>query len=301
MKYSFMVIAILVMVTACHRTIVPAAVPLNNTEISNANGQIMLLGKASLSTLQWPNYKPWFDASYQSYQVDQVVTEQLKKELLNKRMDIFLGTWCGDSKREVPRMLKILEGAGMDTGRINLLFVDNATETYKQSPQREEKGRNIHHVPTFILYDGINELGRIVESPVISLEKDLQAILQKKGYQPNYRAIEYWIRQISLRKEKMSIAALQSLAITLRSICRHNGEFNTYGYVLLAAKEYVEALNVFTLNTLLYPENAGVFDSLGEALEKLGDRKSAIAAYEKVLLLKPGDENATARLAALKK
>lgn len=301
MKYSFMVIAILVMVIACHRTIVPATVPVNNTEISNANGQIMLLGKAPLSALQWPNYKPWFDASYQSYQVDQVVTEQLKKELRNKRMDIFLGTWCGDSKREVPHMLKILEGAGMDTGKINLLFLDNATATYKQSPKREEKGLNIHHVPTFILYDGMNELGRIVESPVISLEKDLQAILQKKGYQPNYRAIEYWIRQISLRKEKMSIAVLQSLVITLRSICRHYGEFNAYGYVLLAANEYVEALNVFTLNTLLYPENAGVFDSLGEALEKMGDRKAAIAAYEKVLLLKPGDANAAARLAALKK
>ena len=46
----------------------------------------------------------------------------------------------------------------------------------------EEVGKNIHRVPTFIFLHGNKEIGRIVESPVVSLEKDMIAILEKKSY-----------------------------------------------------------------------------------------------------------------------
>ncbi|MES2003904.1 MAG: hypothetical protein V4450_05240 [Bacteroidota bacterium] len=299
MKTIFMVAAICVMAAACHRTILPAVTPVVNTEIKNESGQTILAGHASLSALQLPAYKSWFDNSYNSYATDAAVAAQLKPLLQNKRMDVFLGSWCGDSKREVPHMIKLLQAAGMDTAKLSLIFVDNSTTNYKQSPQHEEKGLGIHHVPTFILYDERKELGRIIESPVVSLEKDLLAILQQ-SYQPNYRAIDYWTKQVATRKKAMTDEELQSLANTLKPLCRHYGEFNAYGYVQLAAGEKVEALNVFKLNTFIYPETAGVFDSLGEALAKLGDKAGAITAYEKVLVLKPGDANAMERVRMLK-
>lgn len=301
MKYRFMVAAVMVMAIACHRATLPAiTTPLNNTEVTNANGQTILLGHASLSVFQKPGYKNWFDEFYQSYSVDSALANRITPLLKNKRMDIFLGSWCADSKREVPRMLKILEKAGMDTGKITLVFVDNATNTYKQSPQHEERGRGIHHVPTFILYDAAGEMGRIVESPEVSLEKDLLSILQKESHQPKYRAIAYWQQQVNTRKQVMKTEELQNLVQTLKPLCLHYGEFNAYAYVLLAANENAEALNVFTLNTLIYPDNAAVFDSLGEALEKLNDKNGAITAYEKALLLKPGQTNAMNRLKVLK-
>jgi predicted Zn-dependent protease len=84
-------------------------------------------------------------------------------------------------------------------------------------------------------------------------------------------------------------------------LCTHYGELNSYGYVLLAAKKNTEALNIFKLNTLIYPENAGTFDSLAEAWERTGDKAAAIRNYEKVLQLKPGNERAMMKIAELKK
>ena len=298
--------AIMVMVAACQHTILPVTSPVStpvaNTEIQNSSAQTIIAGHTFHSILQQPVYKTWFDKSYETYIVDTNTVQHLQPLVKNNTsMDIFLGSWCGDSKREVPRMLKILQLAGMDTSKVSLIFVDNSLATYKQSPAHEERNRNIHHVPTFIVYESNREAGRIVESPVISLEKDLLAILDHKGYIPNYRAISYWVNNINRRDKPMSDEALQKKAAILKPFCRHYGEFNAYGYVQLAAKNNAEALNVFRLNTLIYPETAGVFDSLGEALAKTGDKVGAIAAYQKVLALKPGDANAVKMLADLLK
>ncbi len=294
-----MVAAILVMAAACEHAIVPVKTPITNNEIKNESGQTILAGHASVSILEQPNYKTWYDKSYNAYTIDTVTGKQIQSDFKNKSMDIFLGSWCGDSKREVPRMLKVLQYAGIDTARVNLIFVDNSTTTYKQSPQHEEKEKNIHHVPTFIIYDGNKEMGRIVESPIVSLEKDMLSILNRQPYTPNYKAIGYWYSKIKKRDTKMSAEQLQSLVAEVKPLCKHYGELNTYGYVLLAAKKNTEALNVFRLNTLIYPETARVFDSLGEALARTGDKPGAIQAYEKVLALKPGDENAKKMLKSI--
>jgi len=42
---------------------------------------------------------------------------------------------------------------------------------------------------------------------------------------------------------------------------------------------------------LTNPENENVFNSLGEAWTGIGNKTEAINAYEKVLVLKPTDEN----------
>jgi len=296
-----MVAVILVLTVACHRATVPATTPIINTEIKNASGQLILAGHASPSAMQQPNYKAWFDKSHESYTIDTPAVQQLKPLLKNKSVEIFLGSWCGDSKREVPRMLKILSNADVDTANVSLIFVDNSTTSYKQSPQHEEKDKNIHHVPTIIMYDGKKEMGRIIESPMASLEKDMLAILEHKTYQPNYKAIDYWRTNIKTREKDMTDEELQSLVATLKPLCKHSGEFNAYGYMQLAAKNTNEALNVFKLNTMIYPDNAGLFDSLGEAWATVGNKPAAITAYEKVLALKPADENAKKKIEALKR
>ena len=307
MKNIFMVAVIVLMTAACQHTILPVATvepvstPVANTEIINASGQTIATGHTWHSILQQPAYKPWFDKNYESYVVDTNTVKQLSTAIANTSVDIFLGSWCGDSKREVPRMIRILEQAGIDTAKIALIFVDNSADRYKQSPGHEERNRNIHHVPTFIIYNNNKETGRIVETPVTSLEKDLQAILTGQTYTPNYKAINYWVSHVNNRQKKLGNAQLQEMAATIKPLCKHYGEFNAYGYTQLAAKNNQEALNVFRLNTLMYPAAAGVFDSLGEALAKTGDKAGAIVAYEKVLALTPSDENAKKMLESLKK
>ena len=93
-----------------------------------------------------------------------------------------MGTWCKDSRREVPRIYRILDAVGFYEPRLTLINLDRE----KSSPGKEESDLNIHHVPTVILYNNGNEIGRIIEYPVQSLEEDMVAILNGKNYTPNY-------------------------------------------------------------------------------------------------------------------
>lgn len=70
-------------------------------------------------------------------------------------------------------------------------------------------------------------------------------------------------------------------------------EINSWGYQLLEQEKKNEALQVFQLNTLLFPNSANVYDSYAETLESLGNRKEAIINYKKSLELNPKNTNAS--------
>ncbi|HRI33659.1 MAG TPA: tetratricopeptide repeat protein, partial [Saprospiraceae bacterium] len=59
------------------------------------------------------------------------------------------------------------------------------------------------------------------------------------------------------------------------------------GYDLLLSGHLKEALELFRLNTELFPNIANCWDSYGEALLKGGHEKAALAAYEKALSINP--------------
>ncbi|WP_027388851.1 serine hydrolase domain-containing protein [Chryseobacterium gregarium] len=69
-------------------------------------------------------------------------------------------------------------------------------------------------------------------------------------------------------------------------------EVNAWGYQLLGMGKKDEALSVFRLNTLLFPNSANGYDSYGEILETVGRRKEAVLNYRKSLELNPGNTNA---------
>ena len=160
--------------------------PVKNQVVKAKNGSEMLLGNCNRNCLLQKPFSEWFEKNYNDYKVDSSQTDALGKLFKKKHITIFMGTWCGDSKREVPRMFKILDASGVKENQITLIMVSNESDMYKQSPQHEEKGLNILRVPTFIISEGAVEIGRIIESPKQSLEKDLIQILEKKNYIPNY-------------------------------------------------------------------------------------------------------------------
>lgn len=160
--------------------------PINNHEVINENGQPILLGHCSISAFQKDNFKDWYNANYNSFVIDTATVELIKPLLKKKRITIFMGTWCGDSKQQVPRMIKMLLAAGFDTSHLSIITVGNDAEMYKKSPQGEEIGLNIRRVPTIIIYNKKKEIGRFIEFPVVSLEKDILRILLQDGYIPNY-------------------------------------------------------------------------------------------------------------------
>jgi len=157
-----------------------------NSEIIAANGQPFLVGKITIKGLQQPPYNSWYTANLENYEVDESLTPYLKPKLQGIDILLFLGTWCGDSKRQVPRFIKILEATDFDMERLQLVALDRRKEFFKKSPTGEEKGLSIIKVPTIIFYKNGQEINRIVERPIDSLEEDMWAILNGQEYLPNY-------------------------------------------------------------------------------------------------------------------
>lgn len=75
--------------------------------------------------------------------------------------------------------------------------------------------------------------------------------------------------------------------------------FNEVGYDLLRQKRYMDAVEIFTYNTKLFPESANAYDSLGEAYLQSGDRNNALVQYKKALELNPGLASAIKMVAEL--
>lgn len=142
----------------------------------------MLKGKILRIDLLDAPYGTWFKENFNAYAVDKNMAETFRDALTDLDIVIFLGTWCSDSKREVPKIFKILDYLAIPPERIRLVAVDRD----KISPDQDEEGFNIHHVPTVIFYlEGI-EMGRFIEEPFGSLEKDFADILLGEPYIPRY-------------------------------------------------------------------------------------------------------------------
>lgn len=117
-----------------------------------------------------------YNIEYPSYKPNDTLVAQVKNLIGGVRCVIVLGTWCGDSKEQVPRFLKIIDQTGVNFDKLDFYCVDRQ----KVAPGMELKTTyNIEKVPTFIFYRNDKEIGRIIETPQISLEKDLYDILAK--------------------------------------------------------------------------------------------------------------------------
>jgi 3-oxoadipate enol-lactonase len=75
---------------------------------------------------------------------------------------------------------------------------------------------------------------------------------------------------------------------------------NLLGYQYLQSSKIEEAIELFKLNVLAYPDSANTYDSLGEAYMINGDKELAIQNYNKSLKLDPNNKNAVEMLKRLK-
>lgn len=143
---------------------------------------VMLIGKANRKGLQMDAFKDWFVPGYEDYKADPETFNKLKPFLKDISITIFMGTWCEDSHRDVPHLYKILDRAAFDESKLTLITVSEE----KTTPQGFENEYDITNVPTIIFYKDEKELGRIVEYPIETLEKDMLAILSGKDYKHAY-------------------------------------------------------------------------------------------------------------------
>ncbi len=143
---------------------------------------IMLLGKANKEGLLQDPFRIWFAEGFKNYNSDPKTIEKLKPLLKNVDIKVFMGTWCEDSQREIPHLYSILEATDFNESQLTIIAVSEEKDT----PQNYEAGQNIEYVPTIIFSREGKEMGRIVESTVESLEKDMVAILSGADYKHTY-------------------------------------------------------------------------------------------------------------------
>jgi thiol-disulfide isomerase/thioredoxin len=155
----------------------------NHTAVRLPDGEtVMLVGTASLDSLSNPPFDTWFRPNYEAAEPAPEKIKALKPLLEGVQIRVFAATWCKDSRLLVPRLIKILEGAGYPREQVEVIVLSRE----KTTPLKEEAGYDILNVPTLIFYRDGEELNRIVEYAIEDLESDMLKILSGEPYQNPY-------------------------------------------------------------------------------------------------------------------
>lgn len=166
MKKIFVITVLLVGITVAQN---------NKFILDEKSGKQILIGICDRTAFADTNYSWWFNAEYDNYIPDSSIIEKIRTIAKTYSIKVIMASWCGDSKREVPRFYKIMDAAGYDFMTFELVCVDRN----KQCTEGGIDKLDIKFVPTFIFCKNDAEIGRIVEIPKGKLEEDILEIVSK--------------------------------------------------------------------------------------------------------------------------
>lgn len=136
------------------------------------NGEPLILSYCPASAMNDSVFFNTWTTEYNNYQPDYETLDSLEGKLEEITIKIVFRSTCSDSREQLPRLFKILNELNYDVNSITLIGVDRE----KQGLSNETEGLDIQLVPTIIFFKNGSEIGRIVETPAESLEKDLLKI-----------------------------------------------------------------------------------------------------------------------------
>ena len=93
------------------------------------SGKPLLLGICDRTAFADTSFSWWFNSEFDNYSVDSVTLKDIPDKLKDLKITIVLGTWCGDSRREVPRFFKILDKLSFDKKNLTMICVDRNKTT----------------------------------------------------------------------------------------------------------------------------------------------------------------------------
>lgn len=134
----------------------------------------ILIGKFSLN--EWLVQTGWDNSEFMSYNPPSETINKIINLMSGNKITflIFGGSWCSDTKSELPKIIKIFSLCGLDIETIEIIGVDRQ----KSEPSGQSMLYQIERVPTLIVLSNGNEIGRITEFPLHSWEDDLVKILE---------------------------------------------------------------------------------------------------------------------------
>lgn len=142
----------------------------------------MLVGKFDKQDLEQAAFSGWFNSGYEDFNPSEEAMKTIKKNIGDYEIVAFMGTWCSDSRRETPKVFKILEDAGYDMSQLTFYGVNRQ----KTTTDNIEKEYNLNRVPTVIFLKDGKEVNRFVEYPRESIEEDFAKIVSGEEYKNSY-------------------------------------------------------------------------------------------------------------------
>ena len=132
-----------------------------------------LIGHVTREALE--NYETWKTLRAEDYTPDAAAVQTIAANWRGVRALVIVGTWCKDSKRDLPRFFKIADIGKLRLDAVTFIGVDRS----KKDTEGLTEVHKIERVPTFVFFRGGTEIGRVTEKPTTTLEADIAAILTK--------------------------------------------------------------------------------------------------------------------------
>ncbi len=150
----------------------------NKTMYDEMAGEEILIGLCNRAGLESGLFEQYFETSYNEYTPEVAIVEKINNSCNPDewQITIVLATWCYDSQMQVPAFFALLDKTRFSEQHYEILCVDRQ----KLIPGKDITALSILRVPTFIFYYAGNEVGRIVETPEVSLEEDMLEIIKRK-------------------------------------------------------------------------------------------------------------------------
>lgn len=161
--------------------------------------------------------------------------------------------------------------------RVPVMVEVDVPETVFQSMQKE-----LVHINGFF-WQGYNQAAAYCVSNNIHLDIAEKWLEKSISIQKNFTNLTTISKLKALQNNSTESEKLAKEAMDLAD----ETQLNSYGYQLLAQNKNAEAINIFSLNVKRYPASWNVYDSLAEAYELGGNKKSALSNYKIALSKAP--------------
>ncbi|ARD23991.1 MULTISPECIES: thioredoxin family protein [Shewanella] len=139
---------------------------------SEEKQEVIITGIVEISALE--KDLPGYAEEFENYQTDAATISALKAITTPTNVVVIIGTWCPDCHRETPRFMKLIEEVANPNITVTYIGVDRS----KLDPEGLAANYDFTRIPTFIVEQDNKEIGRIVESPEVTLEQDLLNIVK---------------------------------------------------------------------------------------------------------------------------
>lgn len=168
-KIRSLIIILLIFICNCL-----SAQDFNQTIIDEKSGKSILIGYCNREAFNDSSFSWWFESNYNNYSPDTTVLRKIENLIQSYDIITIIGTWCSDTRRDIPKLMKILDSIAFDYNKLTMISVGRNMKdiTDKASELKVEL------VPTIIFLKNGVEKGRIVESPESLIEEDIYQIIK---------------------------------------------------------------------------------------------------------------------------